>query len=143
MLEGMLEGVEAVERYIREKGIKYFRPQEFVCRHCGRVKIHKKIIDTLEELREYLGKPIIITSAYRCPIWNKLIGGVPNSAHTRGYAVDIRATDSKTRHQIINFLMQKGINRIGLAPVFLHFDIDPDKPAPAIWVYTPTRRHIA
>ena len=42
----------------------------------------------LELVRKALGKPIIITSGYRCPALNTRVGGVPTSAHTAGLAVD-------------------------------------------------------
>jgi hypothetical protein len=43
----------------------------------------------LEPARRKLGKPIVISSGYRCPKLNAAVGGVPNSYHTRGMAVDI------------------------------------------------------
>ncbi|MFA5559449.1 MAG: glucosaminidase domain-containing protein [Methanofastidiosum sp.] len=52
-----------------------------------------RILDMAEELqivRDYIGSPIIITSGYRTPDWNKRVGGVKNSYHTQGLAVDIR-----------------------------------------------------
>lgn len=44
----------------------------------------------LEVLRAgaHASKPLIITSAYRNARVNKAVGGVPNSAHTDGYAAD-------------------------------------------------------
>ena len=40
-------------------------------------------------VREILGnKPIIVSSGYRSPALNKVIGGVDTSAHTLGWAVD-------------------------------------------------------
>ena len=44
----------------------------------------------LEVLRERAGNPIIINSGYRSPQLNRKIGGVPNSNHLTGCAVDIR-----------------------------------------------------
>ena len=44
----------------------------------------------LEVLRERAGTPIIINSGYRSPQLNRKIGGVPNSNHLTGCAVDIR-----------------------------------------------------
>jgi zinc D-Ala-D-Ala carboxypeptidase len=45
----------------------------------------------LEPLRIVLGRPIVITSGYRPPWLNTLIGGAKNSAHLTGRAADIRA----------------------------------------------------
>lgn len=43
----------------------------------------------LDGVRERTGVPIIISSAYRTEEVNKLVGGVPNSRHVKGLAVDI------------------------------------------------------
>jgi len=50
----------------------------------------------LEPLREFAGQPIIIGSGYRCPDLNKSVGGVPNSQHQTGEAVDIHIPDVAT-----------------------------------------------
>lgn len=42
----------------------------------------------MEKIRALLGAPISIDSGYRCPALNKAVGGVPDSAHLQGYAVD-------------------------------------------------------
>lgn len=42
----------------------------------------------LDPLRERLGEPIAILSGYRSPEVNTLVGGVPDSQHTLGEAVD-------------------------------------------------------
>lgn len=41
------------------------------------------LLNTLQVFRDALGKPIKITSGFRCEMLNKLVGGVPNSSHTR------------------------------------------------------------
>lgn len=43
----------------------------------------------LEPTRTMTGRPLQITSGYRCPKLNKAIGGVSNSAHIEGRAADI------------------------------------------------------
>ena len=43
----------------------------------------------LDPLRTAYGKPIHISSGYRCPTLNKAIGGVANSQHMKGEASDI------------------------------------------------------
>jgi len=46
--------------------------------------------EELQIVRDYIGSPIIITSGYRTPKWNKYVGGVKNSYHIQGKAVDIK-----------------------------------------------------
>ena len=42
----------------------------------------------LDPIRERFATPMIITSGYRCERLNKLVGGVYNSQHMKGEAVD-------------------------------------------------------
>lgn len=42
----------------------------------------------LDPIREKFAVPMIITSGYRCERVNKLVGGVDNSQHMKGEAVD-------------------------------------------------------
>ena len=44
----------------------------------------------LNEIRESYGKPIIISSGYRCKALNELVGGVKDSKHQEGLAVDLK-----------------------------------------------------
>ena len=48
----------------------------------------KRLAAVMEDVRGILGKPIIITSGYRCSRLNKLVGGRPNSKHVDGLACD-------------------------------------------------------
>jgi hypothetical protein len=51
---------------------------------------------TLEPLRDYLGKPISITSGYRSIEINDAIGGAIDSQHTKGQAADIHVSGMTT-----------------------------------------------
>lgn len=42
----------------------------------------------LDPIREKFAVPMIVTSGYRCERLNKLVGGVANSQHMKGEAVD-------------------------------------------------------
>ena len=46
----------------------------------------------LDPLREAYGKPIRVTSGYRCEALNKAVGGSPTSDHMKGCAADIVGT---------------------------------------------------
>ena len=77
---------------VKKFGGGYFKPQEFRCNcgHCsGYPSYMKKVeIQHIRKIREHYKKPMVITSALRCSYENNRVGGVKNSGHTRGYAVD-------------------------------------------------------
>lgn len=68
----------------------HFDKKEFACKCCGLYIKNKELLFKLELLRARLNKPIIITSGTRCIKHNKEVGGVSNSQHTKGKAVDIK-----------------------------------------------------
>lgn len=49
----------------------------------------------LDPLREKWGKPITVTSGFRCPELNRSMGGVQDSQHTKGEAADICAENAE------------------------------------------------
>ena len=67
----------------------HFSKAELACRHCGQLKVEKRLLEALEELRRLAGKPIVIHDAYRCVAHNQEVGGVSDSEHTRGMAADV------------------------------------------------------
>lgn len=48
----------------------------------------KETCAQMEKVRALLGKPILVSSGYRCPALNEAIGGWKYSAHMTGRAVD-------------------------------------------------------
>ena len=56
------------------------------------------LISALDKIREQYGKPIFVTSGYRCPELNKAVGGVNSSQHVKGEAADlVGRNDDETR----------------------------------------------
>lgn len=49
-----------------------------------------KVAWDMENVRALFGKPVRITSGYRNPRVNAAVGGVPNSDHAVGWAVDFK-----------------------------------------------------
>ena len=67
-----------------------FRRSEFCCHcPCGSCLIQKGIVRALQEVRDLVGSPMVITSGYRCPVHNDQIGGASHSMHMVGIAADV------------------------------------------------------
>ena len=66
-----------------------FSRSEFACRCCGKADIDPRLVDALQELRDLANAPIRVTSGYRCPEHNRVVGGAKQSRHLRGHAADI------------------------------------------------------
>lgn len=55
----------------------------------------------LQPIRNEYGKPIIITSGYRCPELNKMVHGAKNSQHIKYEAADIKSSNNKELFDLI------------------------------------------
>ena len=116
--------------------MKYFKLEEFDSDEPGSgAKMHEEILHMLDAVRKEYGKHIKINSGYRTEARNKKIGGVPNSSHLKGLAVDISCKSSKDRFALVNLLLKAGFKRIGIAGSFIHVDIDKTKSQNLIWGY--------
>lgn len=119
--------------------LTYFRASEFDCQ-CGRCVGGAEHMDIplllmLDHAREHAGVPFVITSAYRCAAHNRSVGGVTNSAHTRGLAVDIATLTSRARFEVLRALLAQGAQRVGIGSTFVHVDVDETKPRRVAWDY--------
>ena len=103
---------------------KYFQDSEIV----GLVE---DLVFKLDRAREFYGSPIVITSGYRDPSKNESVGGVKDSAHTKGFAVDIRLSqDPFIRSKMAWALGRAGFERVLFYDRHCHVDVDRDKPKP-------------
>ena len=125
---------------------KNFNLKEFQCKSTGQVKIHEKLLELLQELRDTLDKPVIINSGYRSKKHNEKVGGAKRSQHLKGTAVDIslRNLDYSAKELSIfvkNVAEDIGVGAeslgLGYANTFLHVDVRGVEGyhAPAEWNY--------
>lgn len=63
----------------------------------------------LESVRAVLGKPIIVTSGYRSPAVNRLVGGQPSSQHLRGEAADFISPGFGTPAEVVAALVKSAV----------------------------------
>ena len=69
---------------------KFFKPNEIACKGTGSILIHVEALMALDQLRIALGAPIYLSSAYRSPYHNSVVGGAPLSSHLAGHAYDVQ-----------------------------------------------------
>lgn len=116
--------------------MRYFKEKEFTCKcGCGDAKMDVEFLRKLDEARYQAGIPFVISSGKRCEAHNKAVGGVPSSAHTKGLAVDIRASTSLSRFLVVKALLDVGFTRIGIGSSFVHADADDSLPQEVMWDY--------
>lgn len=78
-------------------GIRHFTRAEFACK-CGRfcdgfpAEPERKLVEIADGVREHFGAAAIVTSGVRCARHNANVGGVSNSRHLNGKAMDFRVS---------------------------------------------------
>ena len=92
--------------------IKYFtRDEPHIACPCGRcggfpVEPAEKLMRLADAVREAAERPMVPTSTVRCEIHNREVGGVSNSRHMRGHAMDFRIP-GLTSDQILAIVRQQ------------------------------------
>lgn len=97
---------------------KYFKDSEIV-------GLKPELVSMLDTARGIAGTSFVITSGYRTPEHNKKVGGVPNSSHLKGLAVDLACTDNLKRTKILLGLLTCGVPTfIEICKAHIHIDMD-------------------
>lgn len=74
--------------------VRYFRREEFRCQCGGRycrgfpAEPKEALVLAGEQIREHFGVPVAVSSGVRCPRHNADVGGMINSKHLSGKAMD-------------------------------------------------------
>ena len=124
----------------------HFSDAELTCQcGCNRQEMDHAFVDQLEELRVEFGKPMPVTSGFRCPMHNAQASKTGLSGpHTTGKAVDIQVSGADA-HRLLTLALQQGFfTGIGISQKgahrsrFLHLDTivpGPGRPRPTVWSY--------
>lgn len=105
-----------------------FSRHEFACAHCGRAEMDDDFLWRLQDLRDSYGKPMIISSGYRCPqhpIEAKKANG--GGTHTTGRAADIKVARGQA-YSLLRLAIRMGFTGIGINQTgdpktrFIHLD---------------------
>lgn len=111
---------------------KNFNSYEFRCGlgrpcSCQTTLIDKKLVEILQMIRDHWpGHAVHITSGYRCPAYNRSVGGATGSYHSKGMAADI-TVDGVAPREVAKYAESIGVLGIGLYETqadgfFVHID---------------------
>lgn len=92
--------------------------------------------DFLDPLRAAWGKPIRVSSGYRCERLNKAVGGSATSVHKKGWAADLQTSGSfaKFRDFVVAWVREKGIK-------FDQLLLERDRKTGAQWIHVGLRNN--
>ena len=111
--------------------IKYFTRAEFKCKcggqYCGGypTEMQEAVVKIADAAREHFGRPAHVISGLRCERWNAHEGGVANSQHMYGEAIDLRI-DGVSAEELRQFVSTQPGHRYSycINSTNVHFDIN-------------------
>jgi hypothetical protein len=110
--------------------IKHFKRGEFKCK-CGNkycngfpAEPEEKLVRVADKVRDHFGAAATVSSGLRCTQHNANVGGVSNSRHLTGKAMDF-CIRGKTAAQVLAYVQQQTDIRYAYAidSQFVHMDI--------------------
>lgn len=115
------------EFLVSSKAEEYGIPNTPDKKHLDNMK--KYLVPGLEKARSLLGdRAIVITSAYRNPKVNDIVGGTKTSAHPQGYAADIRVagmTHRQVAHKLAASKLKFDQLILEISRNIVHLSFDP------------------
>jgi len=106
----------------------HFRAEELACPcdECDRLVVHWALVELLQRMRWRVGRPIIVTSGFRCPSHNEEVGGSTASLHIFGMAADVQCS-GLTPRQLRDIADDCGAGGLGVYPRHLHVDVGEER----------------
>lgn len=117
---------------------KYFKFSELSCKcpACVGINPHQctqEALNELDRLREAYGSPLVLSSAYRCPMHPVEARKKTPGTHAQGIAFDIVVTDGAMAYKVMEIAFQHGWHGIALGDGFVH--VDRRETTPVTWDY--------
>tara|TARA_B100000470_G_scaffold9047_1_gene6297 strand:+ start:452 stop:814 length:363 start_codon:yes stop_codon:yes gene_type:complete len=113
-----------------------FNRAEYACKcGCGKDNVKDELALKVQQVRDIVQRSIRINSGVRCPDHNATIKATLTSSHIGGWAADLGYTGSGERYQLLNAAFQV-FDRVGIAKTFIHVDVDANKTAGVVWIYS-------
>ena len=105
---------------------EHFSEKELRCKCCGENETKPELLELAEAIRAFIGEPMIVHCAYRCPKHNAEVGGENGSKHIVGQAMDfsVKGMSPKAIYDLIrkNAEIFDHLGGIGLYDWGIHVD---------------------
>lgn len=92
---------------------KNFSVEEMKCSHCGACEMREEFMSMLQLLRNHYGKPMFISSGYRCPSHPIEAMKDKPGEHSEGLAADIICY-TENAISLLQHALNLGVTRIGI-----------------------------
>lgn len=111
--------------------IEYFDKCEFACRCGGKycngypAEMNEKVVKVADKVRKHFGAAVTVSSGLRCTNHNNNVGGVTNSRHKLGKAIDF-CVAGKTSSEVLAYVKKQSDIRYTYAinNRFVHMDVE-------------------
>ena len=81
--------------------------------------VRELTLTVLQPLRDAWGRPLYLSSGYRCPKLNAAVGGVPTSQHIKGEAADIETSAPSSLARLV-IELRLPFDQMIIYPGFVH-----------------------
>ena len=112
------------------QNIRYWTREEFRCRCGGKycngfpAEPSETLVQLVDDLRQRAGRPAHASSGLRCSTWNAIQGGVVNSRHLSGKALDF-SVEGMSGNQLLSLAQSDPRTRYAyiIDGVWVHVDV--------------------
>jgi hypothetical protein len=117
---------------------RHFTQAELMCR-CGRTACDAPtipepgLVTLLDDLRDTVGGPLVVTSGLRCAAHNAALGGDPTSGHLTGTEADLACPTSRARYRLLTAAFARGVPRVGIYQKHIHIGLRSALPQDVCW----------
>ena len=109
--------------------IKHFRKEEFRCK-CGKycdgypAEMDRQVVRAADKVREHFGEQAHVSSGLRCRQHNADVGGVADSRHLTGKAIDLGVEGVSAEELLARAVTQSGIRyAYAIDEIYIHMDV--------------------
>ncbi len=116
---------------IQTKNFKLTTDPKLVCTcghtMCDKRSVNQETLDKLQLVREWYGKPILVTSGGRCPYHSSEQHRTKPADHQKGIGVDVFYDGIIERNLLMMYAIKAGFTAVAVGGSFIHMGNRPQQ----------------